>query len=119
MGCDSFCVKAPAKVNLFLEVLKKRDDGYHDIRSLIVPVSLFDEVTVEKSESKIETVLNIGDQFNHEAMQGLSSEDNLTTRVAHLLKARTGPHKEELYHPGRNPTVCGLPVFFEGGKAPG
>src|SRR5262245_11906869 len=33
---------APAKFNLFLEVIGKRDDGYHDLESLIVAVDLFD-----------------------------------------------------------------------------
>jgi len=39
---------APAKLNLSLEVFGKRPDGYHDIRSVMVPVSLYDEVTVEE-----------------------------------------------------------------------
>ena len=33
---------APAKINLFLEVLGKRPDGYHEIETLMVPISLFD-----------------------------------------------------------------------------
>jgi 4-diphosphocytidyl-2-C-methyl-D-erythritol kinase len=37
---------ARAKVNLFLRVLDARDDGYHDIESLIVPTSLADEITI-------------------------------------------------------------------------
>lgn len=39
---------APAKLNLSLEVFGRRPDGYHDIRSVMVPVSLYDEVTVEE-----------------------------------------------------------------------
>jgi 4-diphosphocytidyl-2-C-methyl-D-erythritol kinase len=41
---------SPAKINLFLRVLGKRPDGYHEIRSLIQPVSLFDELTIELLE---------------------------------------------------------------------
>ena len=37
-----FKILAPAKVNLFLEILGKRADGYHEIRSLMQPISLFD-----------------------------------------------------------------------------
>ncbi len=37
-------VLAPAKLNLFLEVLAKRPDGYHEIESLMVAVDLFDEL---------------------------------------------------------------------------
>ena len=35
-------VRAPAKVNLFLEVLRRRDDGFHEIETLMVPVGLAD-----------------------------------------------------------------------------
>jgi len=35
---------SPAKVNLFLEVLGKRDDGYHDLATLMQRISLFDEM---------------------------------------------------------------------------
>jgi 4-diphosphocytidyl-2-C-methyl-D-erythritol kinase len=40
-------VQTPAKLNLFLEVLGKRDDGYHEIESLVVPIDLFDVLTFE------------------------------------------------------------------------
>lgn len=39
---------APAKINLSLEVLKKREDGYHEIESLMVPVSLVDTLEIEQ-----------------------------------------------------------------------
>lgn len=45
--------KAPAKVNLFLEVTEKRSDGYHEISSIAAPVSLYDELTFERAD-KIE-----------------------------------------------------------------
>jgi len=40
-------VLSPAKINLFLKVLRKRDDGYHDIVSIMQPLSLCDEITIE------------------------------------------------------------------------
>ena len=39
-------VNAPAKINLTLEVLGKRPDGYHDIATIMQSVSLSDTVTV-------------------------------------------------------------------------
>jgi 4-diphosphocytidyl-2-C-methyl-D-erythritol kinase len=44
---------APAKLNLSLQVFGKRPDGYHNIRSVMVPVSLYDEVTVEESPAGV------------------------------------------------------------------
>ena len=35
-------IEAPAKVNLTLEVLGKREDGYHEIASVMQAISLFD-----------------------------------------------------------------------------
>ena len=46
---DSFIVLAPAKINLFLKILNKRADNYHNIRSGITFINLFDEIKVEKS----------------------------------------------------------------------
>lgn len=40
-------IDAPAKVNLFLELLRKRSDGYHDLETLIVLVELADTLDVE------------------------------------------------------------------------
>ncbi len=40
-------ILSPAKINLFLKVLKKRADGYHDIFSLMCPVSLYDSMSFD------------------------------------------------------------------------
>lgn len=40
-------VYSPAKINLFLKVLKKRDDGYHDIVTVMQPVSIYDEISLK------------------------------------------------------------------------
>lgn len=40
-------IDCPAKVNLYLEVLGKRPDGYHDLATVMAPVTLFDTITVE------------------------------------------------------------------------
>jgi 4-diphosphocytidyl-2-C-methyl-D-erythritol kinase len=42
-------LRAPAKVNLTLEVLARRGDGYHGIRSVMVPLELADELAIEPS----------------------------------------------------------------------
>ena len=40
---------SPAKLNLFLKIISKREDGYHNIRSGITLINLYDEVSAEKS----------------------------------------------------------------------
>ncbi len=40
--------KAYAKINLYLDVMARRADGYHDIKSVMLQVGLYDEVTVER-----------------------------------------------------------------------
>jgi len=50
---DKLTLKSPAKINLFLEVLKKRDDGYHEIVSLIQAVDLCDELVLEKRKKGV------------------------------------------------------------------
>lgn len=42
---------APAKINLALDILGRREDGYHDLRMVMQTVSLCDTVTVESGES--------------------------------------------------------------------
>ena len=48
-----YTAKAYAKTNLFLDVVSKRDDGYHDINSVMQSLSLCDIVTVELTDSDI------------------------------------------------------------------
>lgn len=74
---------APAKVNLYLEVLAKRADGYHEIATLMLAVSLCDKLEFkEESSGDIQLVCDL---------QGLSSgPDNLVHRAASLLKQASG-----------------------------
>ena len=53
-------IAAPAKVNLFLEVLGRRSDGYHEVQTLLCPISLFDRLNFEVTEqSQIEFHLHL------------------------------------------------------------
>ena len=52
-------VKAPAKVNLTLEVLNRRDDGFHNIQSIMQAISLYDYLIFElENSNKLEIILN-------------------------------------------------------------
>ncbi len=41
-------IRAPAKINLWLRVVGKRADGYHLLDTLLLPISLYDEIIIEK-----------------------------------------------------------------------
>ena len=88
-------IKAPAKINLFLDVLGKRPDGYHNIKSIVLPVSLYDRIILENRPDGIETVAGHDIQLPGIpwTIAMCRSEDNLATRAARLLKEVTG-------HPG-------------------
>lgn len=68
-------LRAPAKLNLTLEVLGRRPDGYHGIRSVMVPVDLCDELIVEPSVE--------GFRFSCDARE--LQEKNLVERAMHAL----------------------------------
>ena len=43
-------IQAPAKLNLFFEVLAKRSDGYHEIESLMCPIDLYDTLHFQDAQ---------------------------------------------------------------------
>ncbi len=43
-------VSAPAKINLFLKVLRRRADGFHEIETFISPISLCDKIRIDRSK---------------------------------------------------------------------
>ena len=72
-------LKAYAKVNLAFEVLGRRDDGYHDIASVIQTIDLCDTLTLEPAD---DITLSCDDP-------DLESPDNLVLKAAHLLRETT------------------------------
>lgn len=75
-------VRARAKINLTLEVLGNRPDGYHDLRSVVMPVSLEDDIEFSVAE---------GISCSVKAMDGINlshmgpSENNLAVKAARIL----------------------------------
>lgn len=81
---EALAVGAPAKVNLFLHVLGRRADGYHQLDSLIAFAVTGDRIEVAPGA---ELSLSIEGPFAH----GLSAgEDNLVLRAARALAAAAG-----------------------------
>ncbi len=53
-------MRAFAKINIGLWIKSKREDGYHTIETVFLPVDLYDEITIEKSDSFTITGPNFG-----------------------------------------------------------
>jgi 4-diphosphocytidyl-2-C-methyl-D-erythritol kinase len=83
---DSLIVRAPAKVNLHLEVLKRRDDGYHELATLMVAVGLYD--TLEFTEEPSGAVRL---QCDHDNLT--TGSDNLICRAAELVRRKAGQQR--------------------------
>lgn len=66
---DSFLIKSPAKVNIGLNIIRKRDDGFHDLETIFYPINLFDEISFRKSE-----------EFSFK-----SNDDNLNKEKSNLI----------------------------------
>jgi len=80
-GPDGVVVAAPAKLNLFLEITQKRPDGYHDLKSLMVAVDLFD--TLELQANSNGTIALVCDPPTLS-----SGPDNLVHKAALALRTR-------------------------------
>src|SRR6266550_1031222 len=70
---------AHAKVNLFLRVLRHREDGFHEIETLMAPVTLCDSLEIE-SANKVEFRCD---------KPALAGEDNLVVRATRLFFSET------------------------------
>jgi 4-diphosphocytidyl-2-C-methyl-D-erythritol kinase len=68
-------VLAPAKINLSLKILGQRNDGFHEVDTLIAPISLYDEIGIEKRPEK-------GIKFRCDDPSVPQGSDNLVVRAA-------------------------------------
>jgi len=83
--------EAHAKINLTLAVLGERPDGYHDLRSIVLPIPLHDTVTLEPA-SEISLVCQAapGAAPLPTALATLAPARNLAYRAAEALRRATG-----------------------------
>ncbi|MFM8804524.1 MAG: hypothetical protein ACKOK8_11550, partial [Planctomycetia bacterium] len=89
-------VRAPAKLNLSLAVLARRDDGFHEIESLIAPVTLHDSLRVRASQRPgIRLHVRFGGRLATPAGAALAHDvptdaSNLVVRAAQALAVEAG-----------------------------
>src|SRR3990172_5332478 len=94
-------IAAPAKINLFLEILGKRQDGYHEIETVMQGVSLFDYIYLEYRDKGVEFTCS---------RPGLTTgEDNLVLRAVRLIQKESNTKKGVKIHlDKRIPVGAGL-----------
>ncbi len=83
--------RAPAKLNLFLEVLGRRDDGYHELETLMVPAELGDELSfqsVAEGDVELECLYPVDAATVRDEIP--PGEDNLVVRAVQLVRDRFG-----------------------------
>ncbi len=93
-------ILAHAKVNLTLEVLRRREDGFHEIRSLMVPLALADRLTLTPDRRKLSIEVP-GDP-------SLEGEHNLAFRAAESFREHFGLAGLAIRLEKRIPVAAGL-----------
>ncbi len=80
---DSLWINAPAKINLGLDVVRKREDGYHEVKMIMQSIRLFDRLTLTKSRTP---GIHLSTNLNFLPV----NEDNLVYKSARLLMDEFG-----------------------------
>ncbi len=87
-------VRVPSKINLFLTIRGVRDDGYHELVTVLQTVSLYDTVTARLDGPTAQHPAarrSMRLRFTQEATAGVpDDEDNLAVRAARIVMAETG-----------------------------
>jgi len=101
-GTNARIISAPAKVNLFLELVRKRDDGYHDIATLMATVNLYDTLEIQARSNR-------DIQLKCTAPGIPTGPTNLVVRAAMELQSATGtPLGASIHLTKRIPHEAGL-----------
>jgi len=86
-------VQAPAKVNLFFEVLGKRPDGFHEIESLMCPITIFDSITFSQNQDSsiaFDCYNSFGQGKLSQTGEIPKDSSNLAVRAVELLRQQAG-----------------------------
>ena len=77
-------LSAPAKINLSFRIKGRRADGFHEIETLMAPISLADRITIERAGDDGEI------RFSCDDPSLPAGDDNLVVRAAKLFRQRAG-----------------------------
>lgn len=77
----NFKIKSYCKINLFLRVLKKLNNGYHNIMSLITFCDLYDVISISKIGNRRDKI-----SFSGKFKKGINEKLNTATKILNLLR---------------------------------
>ena len=80
---DKLTLKAMAKINLGLDVIRRREDGYHEVRMIMQTVNLYDELTFERTREE-------GLRLSANLRMLPTDKNNLIIRAASMLQEEFG-----------------------------
>ncbi|MCX5907082.1 MAG: 4-(cytidine 5'-diphospho)-2-C-methyl-D-erythritol kinase [Deltaproteobacteria bacterium] len=92
--------RSPAKVNLHLQVLGKRGDGYHEIQTLMLPVAIYDEVEILVGGSEF--------RFTAEGREIPEGRGNIIWKAAEVIFQECGQKPVQVHLTKRIPVAAGL-----------
>ena len=104
-------VLAPAKLNLFLEVLSRRADGFHELETLMVPIDLYDTLTFHDDPTgRLRLECRWAPGLPSGAWESLPlSDDNIALRAVKLLRQEAGIDRGAILRlTKRIPSAAGL-----------
>jgi len=78
---NEIVIKAPAKINIGLNIINKREDGYHNLETLFYPVNLFDNIFIKPADSL---------KFSTDSDFLASENDNIILKAVRLLERESG-----------------------------
>lgn len=96
-------VLAPAKLNLFLEVLARRDDGYHDLETLMVAIDVCDRLRLQpRADATLDLTSRWLVAANSKQTNALgdvpTGSENIVIRALEKLRQRAGVHHGATVH---------------------
>ena len=77
---ENLIIKSPAKINLFLKVIKKLSNGYHELETAFQLIDVFDTIEYQNTSNKIN--VSCSDV-------SIDEEENIVFKAATLLKKVT------------------------------
>ena len=78
---NKFKIKSFCKINLFLKVVKKLNNGYHNIKTLITFCNLYDVINISIAKGAKDNII-----FSGKFKKGINKKSNIVTKALNILR---------------------------------